>query len=164
MPDRERKSAYKDIRIHSFHRARAHTHTHTHTHTRARARARAHTHTHTHTLQIHALLVMHWYQKTTDQYDKEKRWVFSFDLKEESEDECLTEREREFQSTGPMYWLKGSLPQGPSTHPRNTEDASIRGWYKGIKIQRYKGSVSVRCCAVNNTWFWLASLRRLKIN
>ena len=27
--------------------------------------------------------------------------VFSFDLKEESEDKCLTERGREFQSTGP---------------------------------------------------------------
>ena len=23
--------------------------------------------------------------------------------------------------------LKGSLPQGPPAHPRNTEDASIRG-------------------------------------
>ena len=31
------------------------------------------------------------------------RWVFSFDLKEESEDECRTERGREFQITGPMY-------------------------------------------------------------
>ena len=31
----------------------------------------------------------------TDQYAEEKRWVFSFDLKEESEDECLTERGRE---------------------------------------------------------------------
>ena len=28
---------------------------------------------------------------------------FSFDLKEESEDECLTKRGREFRSTGPMY-------------------------------------------------------------
>ena len=28
---------------------------------------------------------------------------FSFDLKEESEDECLTKRGREFLSTGPMY-------------------------------------------------------------
>ena len=31
----------------------------------------------------------------TDQYAVEKRWVFSFDLKEESEDKCLTERGRE---------------------------------------------------------------------
>ena len=30
----------------------------------------------------------------------------------------------------PDHWsdvLKGSLPQGPSAHPRNTENASIRG-------------------------------------
>ena len=39
----------------------------------------------------------------TDQYAEKKRWVFSFDFKKESEDECLTERGREFQSTGPMY-------------------------------------------------------------
>ena len=43
--------------------------------------------------------------KATDQYAEEKRWVFSFGLKEDSEDECLRERERErereFQSTGP---------------------------------------------------------------
>jgi len=33
----------------------------------------------------------------------------------------------------PDHWsdvLKGSLPQGPSAHPRNTENASIRGWAK----------------------------------
>ena len=42
-------------------------------------------------------------KKTTDQYAEQKSWVFSFDLKEESEDECLTERGSEFQSTGPMY-------------------------------------------------------------
>ena len=43
-------------------------------------------------------------KKTTDQYADEKRSVFNFDLKkEESEDECLTERGREFQITGPMY-------------------------------------------------------------
>ena len=39
----------------------------------------------------------------TDQYAEEKRLAFSFDLKEESEDERLTERGREFQITGPMY-------------------------------------------------------------
>jgi len=33
----------------------------------------------------------------------QKRWVFNFDFrKEDSEDECLTERGREFQITGPM--------------------------------------------------------------
>ena len=30
----------------------------------------------------------------TDQYAEEKRWVFSFGLKEESERACLTEREK----------------------------------------------------------------------
>ena len=39
----------------------------------------------------------------TDQYAEKNRWVFSFDLKEESEDECLAETGREFQITGPMY-------------------------------------------------------------
>ena len=38
----------------------------------------------------------------TDQYAEEKRWVFSFDLKDESEDECLTEIGLGFQITGPM--------------------------------------------------------------
>ena len=40
--------------------------------------------------------------KATDQYAEEKRWVFSFDLKEEREEKCLTERGRDFQITGPM--------------------------------------------------------------
>ena len=35
-------------------------------------------------------------KKTTTQYAEEKTWVFSFDLEEESEDECLTKRGREF--------------------------------------------------------------------
>ena len=53
-----------------------------------------HTHTHTHYKIIHALLVMGWYneKKTTDQYAEKKRWIFTFDLQEESEDEYLTER------------------------------------------------------------------------
>ena len=47
---------------------------------------------------------VNWYneKKTTDQYAKEKRWIFSVDLKEESK-ECPTQRRREFQITGPMY-------------------------------------------------------------
>ena len=73
-----------------------------HAHTHARMHAY-----HTYTLQIHALLVMDWYNKQTKspqktyQYATDKRWVFSFDL-EESEDEYLTERGREFQSIVPM--------------------------------------------------------------
>ena len=56
----------------------------------------SHTHTHTHILLIYAFLVMGWYteKKTTDQHVVEKRWVFSFDLKEENKDECPTERKR----------------------------------------------------------------------
>ena len=33
-----------------------------------------------------------WFGKMTDQYAEEKRWVFKFDLKEESEDKYLTKR------------------------------------------------------------------------
>ena len=65
------------------------------THTQTLSLSLTHTHTHTHTLQIHALLVMGWYneKKTTDQHTEEKRRVFSFDLnlKEVSEDEYLTQ-------------------------------------------------------------------------
>ena len=42
-------------------------------------------------------------KETTSQNAEEKRWVFSFDLKEESEEGCLTEKGRKFQMTGPMY-------------------------------------------------------------
>jgi len=41
--------------------------------------------------------------KTTNQYTEEKRWFFSLALKEENEDESLTEKGREFQITSPMY-------------------------------------------------------------
>ena len=41
-------------------------------------------------------------KKSTNRDAEEKRWVFSFDLKEESK-ECLTERGREFQITCPMH-------------------------------------------------------------
>jgi len=34
-------------------------------------------------------------KKMTEQYAEQKRWVFSFDLKEDSEDECLTLLQRE---------------------------------------------------------------------
>ena len=42
---------------------------------------------------------MGWYneKKTTHKYAEEKRWAFSFDLKEKSEDEYLKGR-REFQT------------------------------------------------------------------
>ena len=38
-----------------------------------------------------------------NQWAEEKRWIFCFDLKEESDLACLTENEREFQMTGPIY-------------------------------------------------------------
>ena len=45
------QSAYKDIRIHSFHQTHTHTHTHMHmcTHTHTYTHTHIHTHTHTHT-------------------------------------------------------------------------------------------------------------------
>ena len=67
----------------------------------------SHTYTHhTHTLQIHALLVMGWLneKKENDISACRREEVgFSSDLKEESEEECLTERGREFQITGPIH-------------------------------------------------------------
>ena len=38
-----------------------------------------------------------------NQYAKEKMWVFTFDLKEESEEACMTERGVEFQMTELVY-------------------------------------------------------------
>ena len=58
-------------------------------------------------------------KKMSDQHAEEKRWVFSFDFKEQSEDECLTEKK---SSDHRSDVLKGFLPQGPApVHPRNTE-------------------------------------------
>ena len=37
-------------------------------------------------------------KKTTDQYAEEKRWVFSFDLKEESEDEVPSDENPDIPS------------------------------------------------------------------
>ena len=75
------QSTYKDIRICSFY----------------------HTHTHAPNTHVTGDKLVEWEgKKMTDQYAEEKRWVCSFELKEESEDECLTEIGREFQITGPM--------------------------------------------------------------
>ena len=38
-----------------------------------------------------------------NQYAKRRGVFFSFDLKEESEKECLAERGKEFQIIGPIY-------------------------------------------------------------
>ena len=45
-----------------------------------------------------------------NQYAEQKRWIFSFDLKEESDVMCLIEKGREFQMTGPIY-LKDLSPR-----------------------------------------------------
>ena len=78
-----------------------HTHTQPHKHP-------THPHTHTHTPQKHKHS-SHGFdgnrrKKARNQKAEEKRWVFSFDLKEESDMACLTEKEKEFQMTGPIYW------------------------------------------------------------
>ena len=57
---------------------------------------------------------------------------FQFDLKEEYKDKCLTERKWVPEHRSSV--LKGSLPQGPSAHPWNTEDASICGWVKTARL------------------------------
>ena len=63
--------------------------------------ARTHVHKHhTHTPQKHKHS-NHGFdgnrrKKARNQWAEEKRWVFSFDLKEESDVTCLTEKEREF--------------------------------------------------------------------
>ena len=75
--------------------AGGHTHTHTHIHTHMHT----HTHTCTHTLSLSLSKYMDYWRwvgtiirkKTTEQYVEEKKWLFRFDLKEVSEDECLTE-------------------------------------------------------------------------
>ena len=53
----------------------------------------------------------------TDQYAEKKRWVLSFGLKEETEDERLTERKRVPDRRSDV--LKGSPV--PLDHPRNVK-------------------------------------------
>ena len=105
--------------------ARTHTCTHTHTHTRTHARIQSHTHTHT----ITGDLLVEWEKKKgwvgADQYAEEKRWVFSFDLKDWRR---MPNRERKRVPDHRSDVLKGPLPQGPPAHARNTEYPSIRGW------------------------------------
>ena len=48
-------------------------------------------------------------KKTTDRYAEEKRWFFSSDLKEESEDKCQTEMKRAPDHRCDV--VTGSLPQ-----------------------------------------------------
>ena len=76
---------------------------------------------------------MDWYQNTTTKNDRSvcigEEMGFQFWLKRR---EWRRMRDREWKGS-PEHGsnvLKGSLPQGPSAHPRNTEDASIRSSVK----------------------------------
>ena len=100
------------MRAQGAHKADKHaTHTHMHTHpqtphTSTYTHACAHTHTHTHTHCKNTSIVVMGLMETEErkqEISRQKRWVFSFDLKEESDMACLTEKEREFLMTGPIY-------------------------------------------------------------
>ena len=65
-------------------------------------------------------------RNTKNQYAGKKRWGFSFDLKEESEDACLTQKVREFQIYRSDV-LKGPLPSGPPTHHWDMKTPRLNG-------------------------------------
>ena len=104
-----------------------------HTHTRT------HIHIHTETSkQTHYKSMRCWWwvgrmtvlitlfsrKKTTKQYVEEKTWVFNFDLREWRQ---MPDRDRTDHRSDV---LKGSDPQRPPAHPRNTEYPSIWDWAK----------------------------------
>ena len=94
--------------------------THTVTHTRT------HTHICTHTKNTwktgDRLVERMTTEKMTNQHAEEKRWVFSFDLREWWR---MPDWERKRVPDYRSEVLKGFLPQGPPAHPRNAEDLSI---------------------------------------
>ena len=97
-----------------------------------------HTHTHTHTHTTNTCITSHrlveWEgKKMTDQYAEEKRWFFSFDWKEESEESSWhsdRDRERERKKAPDQWkeWKDRSLPQCPPTHPRNMKHFWTKCW------------------------------------
>ena len=138
------KTVMSPAYMYSYMHTRMHTHTQTHTHTHTHktkspeclqrptnTHISSHIHTHTCSLvRTHYKYMHYWWwvsrmrrRKMTNQYAE--RWVFSFDLKDEREEKCLTERGREFQITGPMY-LKDLSPKAllQSLDYRNSEDGS----------------------------------------
>ena len=136
--------ANKDIRIRWFnHHTHTHTHGHAHTHTDALSLALSHTLCLCLSVRLCPSLTHTSYTTHTTntcvtgdgsvrlgrkrQISMQKRWFFSFDLKEESEDECLTDREDSSDHRSDV--LKGALPRGPA-HPRNSGDPSIRDWVR----------------------------------
>ena len=67
----------------------------------------------------------------------------------ESEEECLTEKGREFQFTGPMCWK--ALSPGPPAHPEDTENPSIRSWVKrGRRVELKQLEEVWRSCTRDN--------------
>ena len=84
--------AYKSLQTCSFYHTtntQTHTHTHTHIHTHK------HTHTHTTNTGITGDGLVEWEERKQQiSMLKRRGRFFSFDLKEESEDQCLTERKR----------------------------------------------------------------------
>ena len=88
---------------------------------------------------------MDWYseKKTTDQYAEEKRWVFSFDLKEASENECLTEREEGSSRTRVQYIERISPPGSLNMKHNRLLGTGMVVFYDIIINMTYLG---LRCC------------------
>ena len=64
----------------------------------------------------------------------------------------MPDRERLWVPEHRSSALKGSLPQGPPAHPRNTDDESIRGWAKRARrsVEMKQLREVWRSCARNN--------------
>ena len=83
-------------------------------------------------------------KKTTNLYAEEERWVFSFDLKQQSEDECLTERGREFHIPDPMKGtderneISEYLRLSEDSEKLSRDEATLKGM--GELYQRQCGS------------------------
>ena len=88
----------------------------------------------------------YWWWIGTDQYAEEKRRVFQFWPKRVKTD--ARQREEASSRADRSNVLKGSLTQGPPAHPRNTEDASIRGWVRRVEMKQLREVW--RSCSRNN--------------
>ena len=112
----------------SFHHTHMHAHTHIHIqwHTpRTNTHTHTHTYTHTHTTNTCITcdgLVEREEKNKTNQYEEEKRWVFSFDVFSFQRVKTNTWHSDRERKRVPDHWsnvLKGS--QGPPAHPRTME-------------------------------------------
>ena len=115
-------------------------------------------HTHTHNRHMH---YWRWIGKMTDQYAEEKRWVFSFDLREWRR---IPDREREFQSTGPKYWKDLSprdllpilgtqkmYPRLSEESKKESRDEVTRGGMQGL-YKKQCGSRWKLFCIESSCW------------